>query len=104
LVYSEDLVYVDKHPQPSADATSLPDLLAAAYGALNVVTTVAVAAGHETGDLHIAIYDYNLENPKLWLSVGRIDASGSFGPDGKAWKACFRPYLAYAINDLCAGK
>jgi len=95
-------VYVDKHPQPSADPTTLPDLLNASYGNLDAVTTISIAAGHETGDLHIAIYDYNPEAPKLWVSLGRIDQNGDFGPDN-AWKACFRPYLAYTMADLWAG-
>jgi hypothetical protein len=80
---------VDKHPQPSADPTTLPDLLNASYGNLDAVTT-------------IAIYDYNPEAPKLWVSLGRIDQNGDFGPDN-AWKACFRPYLAYTMADLWAG-
>jgi hypothetical protein len=53
--HMDDLVYVDKHPQPSADITTLPDLLTTYYGSIDQPATAAIAAGHETGDLHIAM-------------------------------------------------
>ena len=96
-------MYVDKHPQPSGDPYTMPDLLNASYGALDAQATMGVAAGCETGDLHIAIFDYTPEDPKLWISLGRIDEYGYYGPDDKAWKACYRPYLAYTMADLWAG-
>ena len=100
--YMKDLVYVDKHPQPSHDPTELPDLLATYYGAIDAAATIAVAAGHETGDLHIAVYDFG-ETPQLWVALGRIDETGDFGPGGSIWKACYRPYMHYTLADLWAG-
>jgi hypothetical protein len=101
--YLPELVYVDKHTQPSWDATQqLPNLLQAAYGNLDMPHTAYVNAAHETGDLHVAVYDFDLEAPKLWVSAGRVDAHGDYGPGG-AWKACFRPYLYFALSDLWQG-
>jgi hypothetical protein len=98
--YFEDLVYVDKHPQPSTD-TTLPTLLEKYYGNMTMSNTRDIVRTHETGDLHIAVYDYAA--PTMWLSVGRIDSAGNFGPDGHMWKACYRPYLEYNLPDLWAG-
>jgi len=127
--YFEDLVYVDKHPQPSHDPSSLPDLLAKYWGNLSMEATSAINAGHETGDLHIAVYDFagvtgkqlnkgpdgelsssassasssSAGTPKLWVSVGRVNENGDYGSDNKEWKACFRPYLEFTMADLWAG-
>mmetsp|Transcript_5090 Transcript_5090/g.6452 ORF Transcript_5090/g.6452 Transcript_5090/m.6452 type:complete len:480 (+) Transcript_5090:59-1498(+) len=98
--YMEDLVYVDKHPQPSTD-TTLPTLLAKYYGNMTMDNTRDIVRTHETGDLHIAVYDYG--NPTMWVSVGRINAAGDFGPDGHMWKACYRPYLQFDLAQLWAG-
>ena len=100
--FMEDLVYVDKHPQPSGDQ-ALPGLLNASYGAIGAAETAAVSASHETGDLHIAMYDFTPGQETLWFSLGRIDARGHFGPDGVAWKACYRPYIEYPMASLFAG-
>ena len=97
----EELVYVDKHPQPSA-GSNLPDLLADYYGSLDFNTTRHVNAEHETGDLHIAVYDYSASAPKMMLSVGRVDEAGDYG-NANEWKACFRPYLEYTLADLWGG-
>jgi hypothetical protein len=98
--YIQDLVYVDKHPQPSTD-TTLPNLLLNYNGNMTMENTKTIVATHETGDLHIAVYDYGTAT--MWFSVGRINAIGDFGPDGKIWKACYRPYLQYNLADLWAG-
>ena len=99
-----ELVYVDKHPQPSA-GSNLPDLLQEYYGSLNFTNTRDINAQHETGDLHIAVYDFGSDSvaPTMMLSVGRIDEKGNYGEDNTMWKACFRPYLQYTLSDLWQG-
>ena len=78
-------------------------------GALSVDLSVdfpvgaQVVAGHETGDMHIAVYDFNPASQTLWFSVGRINEAMDFGPDGSAWKACYRPFLEYPLAGLWAG-
>ena len=68
--------------------SNLPDLLATYYGQLDFNTTRNVNAQHETGDLHIAVYDYGSPTsqqtvttdgakPRMMLSVGRVDAEGA---------------------------
>ncbi len=52
-----DVVYVDKHVQPSHDPC-LGSLLQAAHGSLTPAALVAVASQLQTGDTHAAVYDY----------------------------------------------
>ena len=94
----ESLVYVDRHPQPSA-STDLPDLLSRLWGNLSLSTAREVCQAHATGDLHNAVYDYG--EKKMWISIGRTDAQGNYGPDG-AWKAFNRPDLNFDLADLWA--
>jgi hypothetical protein len=91
--------------QPSsydpADPNALPSLLTAHYGALDGPAAMSVVAGHDTGDLHVAIYDFNPTNNKLWFSVGVVDSTFQFALD--EWKACHRPFMEYNLADLWAG-
>lgn len=61
---------------------------------------------HETGDLHIASYDFTAKN--MNLAVGRINHEGQYQPTGgdddKVWKAYNRPYLKFSLPDLWSGK
>lgn len=98
--YFDSLVYVDKHPQPS-HADDLPQLLAQYYGNLSMDTTRIINQEHETGDVHIAVYDY--AEKIMWVSIGRIDDKGHFGENNE-WKACYRPYLQFNLESLWTGE
>lgn len=107
MPYMENLVYVDKHPQPSHDGVNgtLPTALGDFYGDMSVENARVVVQYHETGDAHIAMYDYGAN--RLLFSIGRINEDGEYGPVGgdlKSWKAYTRPYLSYDLDDLWAGK
>lgn len=52
--YYENLVYVDKHAQPSDDP-SLPQVLGDHYGNITLESVPVVVQYHRTGDLHIAV-------------------------------------------------
>jgi isopenicillin-N N-acyltransferase-like protein len=52
-----DVLYVDKHVQPSHDPC-LGSLLQDAHGAITPEMLVRVASVHETGDTHVAVYDF----------------------------------------------
>jgi isopenicillin-N N-acyltransferase-like protein len=52
-----DVVYVDKNKQPSHDPC-LGSLLQSAHGAITPEALVRVASMHETGDTHVAVYDF----------------------------------------------
>jgi hypothetical protein len=59
---------------------------------------------HETGDQHIAMYDFG--NEQMLVSIGRINEEGDYGPidgDLKSWKAYNRPYLLFNLQDLWTG-
>ena len=63
----ESLVFVDKHTQPSADPC-LNNLLHKYYGSLDPqVTLQYITAQFQTGDMHIAIYDF--ENGMMCVRV-----------------------------------
>jgi len=51
------VVYINKHKQPSTDPC-LANLLKAQYGSINASSLMQIAALHETGDTHAAVYDY----------------------------------------------
>jgi hypothetical protein len=54
----EGLVFVDKHTQPSGDSC-LNSLLHQYYGSIDAATTLKyITAQFQTGDMHIAIYDF----------------------------------------------
>ena len=105
--YLENMIYVDKHPQPSGEGPSgtLPSSLADFYGVMTYETARSTLQYHATGDAHIAMYDFGAN--KLLFSIGRINADGEYGPEGgdmNSWKAYNRPYLMYDLEDLWEGK
>jgi len=104
--YLENLAYVDKHPQPSHDGATgtLPTSLADFYGNITSETSKIIAQHHQTGDVHIATYDYSAK--VMYVSVGKTNHAGDFGPvggDDSVWKAYNRPYLKFNLPDLWAG-
>jgi len=104
--YLENIAYVDKHPQPSGDGPtgSLPTALTDFYGNITQETTKVIVQHHQTGDLHIASYDFTAD--LLYVSIGRINHAGNYGPEGgdnSLWKAYNRPYLKWSLTDLWAG-
>jgi hypothetical protein len=105
-----DLVYVDKHPQPStadpADPNGMPALLAQYYGEIDGLAAMDIVAGHDTGDLHVTVYDFGdagdkAATNKLWFSLGVVDANFQFALN--EWKACHRPFVEYNLANLWAG-
>jgi len=78
--YMEDLVYIDKHGQPSDD-TTLPTVLADYHGKLTLTNAPTVTQFHRTGDHHIAFYDY-ANTGTIIFSIGRINEHGDYGPEG----------------------
>jgi hypothetical protein len=106
--YLENIAYVDKHPQPSHDGPTgtLPTALTDFYGNITLETSKTITQYHQTGDLHIASYDFTAKN--MNLAVGRINHEGQYQPTGgsddSVWKAYNRPYLKFSMEDLWAGK
>lgn len=100
----KDLVYVDKHAQPSGD-TTFPQVLTDLYGTLSLETGPQATQFHGTGDIHIAFYDF-AGTGNMIISIGRINAEGEYGPTGgdlNLWKAYNRPYLSFSLADLWTG-
>jgi hypothetical protein len=62
----EDVVYVDKHTQPSTDPC-LGSLLQEYYGNINAQALINVTAQLQTGDMHAAVYDYGSDN--IYIAV-----------------------------------
>lgn len=108
--YMKDLVYVDKHTQPDSDYLNdqhaLPPALKDFYGKINEEAVRTIVRHHETGDVHIAMYDFGADS-SMYVSIGRINQDGKYGPVGGSnmdvWKACNRPYLKFNLEELWAG-
>lgn len=101
--YIENIAYVDKHPQPS-HSTDLPQALQDFHGNVTCETSKTITKFHQTGDVHIATYDFT--NKWMYLAIGRINGEGQYGPEGgdlSTWKAYNRPYLKFNLEDLWAG-
>lgn len=107
MPYMANLAYVDKHPQPSNDGATgtLPTALTDFYGNIDLETSKVITQFHQTGDLHIASYDFTAGT--MNVAIGRINAKGDYMPEGGAdssvWKAYNRPYLKFTLADLWAG-
>lgn len=105
--YIPSVCYVDKHPQPSHDGVNgtLPVALQDFHGKIDLVTVKQIIQAHQTGDVHVAAYDFS-EN-KLQLAIGRTNANGYYGPEGgdlNVWFAYKRPWLLWSLSDLWSGK
>ena len=107
--YLPSVVYVDKHPQPSGEGPNgtLPTALTDFYGDISSESSRTILQFHETGDVHIAIYDYGTS--EMLVSIGRINKNGAYGPDESSsgdqneWKAFNRPYVKFDLEVLWAG-
>lgn len=107
MPYLENVCYVDKHPQPSHDGVNgtLPTFLTDYYGDLSMENARIGVRHHETGDVHIASYDFGAK--KMIVSIGRINEDGEYGPVGgndmNVWKAYNRPYIQFDLEELWQG-
>lgn len=97
--YLKDLCYVDKHPQPSGDGPngSLPTALKYFYGNMTIENNKIIQQYHQSGDAHIAAYDYGKK--EMLVSVGRIDKKGNY-----IKQAYDRPYIHFKLDDFWSGK
>jgi len=96
-----DVAYIDKHAQPSADPL-LHKVLAPQVGR---ITSRFVAQNvprlTQSGDVHIAVYDFDPQAPSLYVALGSTSANGTYdGPGGR--KACDAPYVRFAADALWA--
>jgi hypothetical protein len=104
--YLESIAYVDKHPQPSGDGPTgtLPTALTDFWGNITMCSSKVVTQHHQTGDLHIASYDFTQK--LMSVAIGRINSKGDYGPEGgdmKSWMAYNRPYAMFSLEDLWNG-
>lgn len=103
----KSIAYVDKHPQPSGEGPngSLPTVLTDLYGQISLETTKVVTQYHQSGDVHIASYDYGKK--EMNVAIGRVNKDGRYlpedGSDDSVWKAYNRPYFHFNLEDLWAG-
>lgn len=95
----QDVVMIDKHPQPTHDNHTMPETMAEYHGKITgELTAQYIPAILGTGDLHVAIWDFGLR--KLWASFGWIDSEGNYGPDGLVGQAHNQPYLEFSMDAL----
>jgi hypothetical protein len=61
-----DVVYIDKHPQPSHDNHTLPDLMAKYHGQITgEIAVQQIARLEQSGDLHTAAYDFGSKKVRM---------------------------------------
>ena len=108
--YLDSLVYVDKHSQPSNYDTTQTDALYTPlsdfYGQITLDITRTIIQYHQTGDVHIAQYDFGSNT--IQVAIGKINENGEYRPvngsDGNVWKAYNRPFVRFSLEDLWNGK
>jgi hypothetical protein len=81
----------------SGEHTALPDVLKHFHGQLTAATVAAyVPRAEQSGDVHLAVYDYARE--EMYVGLGIFDAAaGAFAPGGKAYE---RPLLRFSLQAL----
>lgn len=102
--YIENIAFVDKHQQPS-HFTDLSVALNDFHGNVTLETSKTIAKFHQTGDVHIASYDFL--HKAMYVAIGKANEDGQYGPVGgdmESWKAYNRPYFKFNLEDLWAGK
>eukprot|EP01094_Clydonella_sp_ATCC50884_P006231 TRINITY_DN1529_c0_g1_i1.p1 TRINITY_DN1529_c0_g1~~TRINITY_DN1529_c0_g1_i1.p1 ORF type:complete len:435 (+),score=137.22 TRINITY_DN1529_c0_g1_i1:29-1306(+) len=90
-----DVVYVDKHKQPSSDPC-LGDLLQQNYGNLDAQAAIQISALFQTGDMHIAVFDH----AKKYMYVANASPVNSTG--GGVIPAYDRAYVRLDMSALFA--
>jgi len=91
--YIKDVIYVDKYVQPSQDPC-LAELLQYSYGNITSLYLFQnVAAQLQTGDMHVAVYDY--KNRFIYVSNAAV-----YIPNQPQLLAYQRPYIRLNMNDL----
>jgi hypothetical protein len=108
--YLENVVYADKHAQPSnydpSQTNALYTPLNDFYGEITLDTARTVIQYHQSGDVHIAQYDFG--SSEVQVAIGRINHKGEYGPEGgddmSVWKAYNRPFVRFSLDDLWTGK
>jgi hypothetical protein len=95
----EDLVYIDKHDQPSTDPC-MASLLQQNYGHIDPLNTISLIGQFQTGDLHAAVYDFGAN----MMYVGVANQTGTFPPANQSMiqPAYDRPFLQFDMNQLFA--
>ena len=90
----DDVVFIDKHPQPSHDATTMPDLVSKWHGNLTARNVAQYFPRlMQSSDLHATVYDYGAN--KAYVAIGTIDGDGQY-----IEMACDRPFLEFDFDDL----
>ncbi|EGG23749.1 acid ceramidase-like protein [Cavenderia fasciculata] len=94
----KDIVYVDRHPQPSSDPC-LASLLQTYYGAISPLNIIDTVSQSQTGDLHIAIYDYY--NNQMYVSVAATTVTDYPFPPGTVISPAFaNQFIQLDMNTL----
>lgn len=105
--YIKDVIYVDKHPQPSTGDFTLSEALNDFYGDITSETTKSIVQYHRTGDVHYATYDFFAK--EMTLAIGRVNENFAYCPDeacpdSSVWKAYNRPAVKFNLEDLFSRK
>ena len=93
----EDIVYIDRHPQPSSDPT-LGKLLNQYHGKLSAEFIAAnIPRLTHSGDVHTMTIDFSKGN--VLIQVGAVNATGNYGA-GDAGYAAYQPIARFTRDDI----
>lgn len=98
----KDVAFIDKHPQPSTDMIMADHITPMLPGK---VTATAIAQTlpryTQSGDVHIAVYDWDHDEPALLVAIGTTSANNTYvGKGGRpAWAA---PFVRFPMKALWA--
>jgi len=92
-----DVVYIDKHTQPSHDPC-MASLLQQNYGHIDPLNTINLISMFQTGDLHAAVYDFAANE----MYVGVANQTGAFPPPDPSaiMPAYSRQFLKFNMTQL----
>ena len=92
------VAYIDKHAQPSVDDKTLPEALTPLLGQLSAsVMAQEIPRATQSGDVHIAVYDFTLGRSAVLFALGSTDENGTYtGPGGRYAYAA--PYVRFPLE------
>jgi hypothetical protein len=90
-----DVVYVDKHVQPSSDPC-MPSLIEEYYGSLDATTIIRyITSQFQTGDMHIGVFDFASR-------LGYFSNAAVASANGTAVSAYDRQFVQLSLAQLFA--
>jgi hypothetical protein len=93
-----DVVYVDKHMQPSKDPC-MGSIISTFYGSIDANSIISLVSLLQTGDMHAAIFDYKRDLMYVAVASQTVASSSSTAPN-PVQPAYDRQFIKFDMNAL----